>query len=463
MNNKNPSIKNFFLKFSGDDFQMINKSGTSNAFVGIGLFVFIIFTLCCISGFSFLYNAFQGNLFLSTPIGIFWGLLIAVIYVFLIYTISPILLPTPIKKNGKVIGEVKPLVFDYNISFFLRYAFIIFIAIIVAQPLNVLLLKNSSERSLNRYKIEFKLNEILSSDSSFVKKETLYRNQFEERVSFLSINDSVQLQNSYLVLDEKVSGDYITLLRGTSYQKKLENLKSLPFNKKNKQQFDALYDNIEELLLNEKNNNEIFLEEIAKINFTNPYLKNDFERYKENITTIIKEKKERYDSLEKLIDKSNFYITSMKIILKENPISWFITLLSIFVFSFPIYKKYRIGKKTKFFIEKQKYESSLIKKEYDLHLHNYGNTLQNKIELLNKELEIKIFSELEKLKNYSPEKYHIMLDETKKEIADIFTEKYQFWKNPPFRTQNLIKEVQHKSEKDFLEFIYSHEKENTYD
>ncbi len=452
-------LQDFFLKFSGEDFQMINRSNTANAFVGIGVFVFLIFLTCCISGFSFLYNAFQGNILLSVPIGIFWGLLIAVIYVFLIYTITPILLPTPVKKKAAVIGEVKPLVFDNNISFFLRYAFIIFLSIIVAQPLNVLVLKKSSQRSLERYKIEYKLNEILSSDSSFVKKETEYRNKFEERIKILNISDSVSLRRSYQIIEQKVNNDVQTLAEGTSYKNQLEKLKILPFSKKNQQKFDDLYSNIETLLSDEKKEDDDFLDNIGQIDFNNSYLKNDFETYKIHITTVIKEKKEHYEKLENLINKSNFYITTMKIILKENPLSWFIILFAIFLFSYPIYQKYRIGKKTSFFKTKQHLEISFVEKNYNSHLTQYGIKLQKKLESLNQESEKNIFRELEKLKKYSPLKYENMLSEIQKEINDVFEEKYQFWKNPPFRTQKAFVDIKHKSEKEFLELIYQDKKE----
>lgn len=447
-------IKNFFLRFSGEDFQIINKSKTSLTFLGIGVFVFVIFVLCCVSGFSFLYNSFQGNIFLSAPIGVFWGLLIAVIYVFLIYTITPILLPTPIKKKNKIIGEVKPLVFNYNTSFFLRYGFIIFISLIVAQPLNVFLLKEYSNRSVERYKIEYKLSDVLSADSVFVKKETEYRSKFQERMKTLNVHDSISLNLSNNIINQKVYNDNETLINGTSYKNNLEKLKKLSFSEKNQQKFDDLYVNIENLLNDESNDDEAFLENIKKIKFDNEFLQNDFEEYKESIVTIIQDKKTHSDQLKNLVDKSNFYVTTMKIILKENPVSWIITFITIIIFSLPLYFKYRVAKESHFFNIKQRIELDFVENNYSKHLTQYGLKLEKTLEKLNQELISNLSTEMQKLEGYDAAKHQLLLAEMKKEVADVFIEKFQFWKNPPFRTKKIENNIVHKSQKDFLEFIY---------
>ncbi|SFI35037.1 DUF4407 domain-containing protein [Halpernia frigidisoli] len=456
MKEKN-SLRNFFLKFSGEDFQIINRSGTSNVFVGIGVFVFMIFILCCVSGFSFLYNAFQGNIFLSVPIGIFWGLLVAVIYVFLNYTITPTLLPTPIKKNNKIIGEVKMLVFNYNISFFFRLGFIIFLAVIVSQPLNVLLLKNSSQRSVDRYKIEYKLNEVLSADSSFVKKEMEYRSKFEERFKILSLQDSVNLKKSYSVISQKIENDNISLINGLFFKKDLEKLKRLPFSGKNQQKFDDIYSNIENLLFDETTEDQKFLENIKEIKFNNQYLEKDFQEYKNNVVSVIQEKKEHYEKLAKLVDKSNFYITTMRIILKENPLSWAVISFAVFTFIFPVYQKYSVGKKKSFFKMKQEIEMNFVQNNYNEHVKKYGITLQKRLEKLNQDLVNNLSEEMKKLEKYDVLKYERVRTENEKEVADIFAEKYQFWKNPPFRTKKTESIIVHKSEKDFLDFIHHSE------
>ncbi|UBB89885.1 DUF4407 domain-containing protein [Candidatus Kaistella beijingensis] len=454
MSQKNSSFHDFFLKFSGEDFQIIKRSRTSSAFVGIGVFVFVIFMLCFVSSFSFLYNSFDGNIFLSAPVGVFWGLLIATIYVFLIYTITPILLPTPKKKKNKIIGEIEPLKFDYNISFFLRLAFIIFLAIIVAQPLNVLLLKQFSERTVEKYKIEFKLNEALSADSLFVKKELTFKEKFAERSRLLPKSDSAVLKNSFMLIDNKVDADVNTLQYGGELRRNLLKLKSLPFSKKNQEKFDFIYDEILNLLDKEKSDDSEFLQSIETIHFADNFLKSDFDIYKKSMTEVLQEKTERFQKLDALIEKSNFYVTTMRTILAENPVSWLISFLSIMIFSLPIYIKYRIGKTTEFFKTKQNIELKFVQENYEKHLETYKKILTEKLLSLNADLKQNLEIQLERIRIHNVEKSEKLRLELKEEISELFRDKYQFWKNPPFRTQKTIRNTVYKTEKQFLEFIY---------
>jgi hypothetical protein len=165
---KKNSFKVFLCKFSGEDvylIQSLQNEKILNAFAFIGFFVFVIFIGCFISVTYFALTIFKGNYITDLLFGLFWGLVISVIYIFLLYTITPALLPTKFKhgKSSINIVDLKKLNFTPSgfVSVFYKYLFILIISIIVSQPLNVLVSSETTEglgfleqlKIINDYKI----------------------------------------------------------------------------------------------------------------------------------------------------------------------------------------------------------------------------------------------------------------------------------------------------------------------
>ena len=65
----------------------------------IYVFVILIFVGCFISATTFTYSLFNENPLISTPFGVFWALMISIIYLLLLYTITPPILPNNNKKS----------------------------------------------------------------------------------------------------------------------------------------------------------------------------------------------------------------------------------------------------------------------------------------------------------------------------------------------------------------------------
>lgn len=74
------------------------------------------------------------NQLLDVGVGLIWGYIVTNLYVLLLYTISPVLIPT-----RKSIYSPKTRELNFNISLILRLMLIILLAIITAQPLNIFL------------------------------------------------------------------------------------------------------------------------------------------------------------------------------------------------------------------------------------------------------------------------------------------------------------------------------------
>lgn len=146
--------RNRLLIFSGEDKQIIeltNDEYTKNAFAKIGFFVIIIFVFCWVSAILFVSHLFENSIILSIIVGLIWGVLITNLYLLLLYTISPAILPISIKKkknisNTDIINNAD-IETPFNFSFIFRISLILLLAIIIIQPFNVLFFSPSFEQS----------------------------------------------------------------------------------------------------------------------------------------------------------------------------------------------------------------------------------------------------------------------------------------------------------------------------
>lgn len=106
----------------------------------------VIFVSCWLSAALFMSHIFDGMRWISIPTGVIWALLVTNLYLLLLYTISPALLPVAKKKTLIQKGKKKKVVVEEKVkqknpflsfSFLFRIGLITFLAIIIAQPINV--------------------------------------------------------------------------------------------------------------------------------------------------------------------------------------------------------------------------------------------------------------------------------------------------------------------------------------
>ena len=134
------SIRNNLIVFSGEDYAIIRDCGfrIQAYFATIGLFVLTILLCCFLSAVYFTEHLFH-NWLLDIGVGIIWGYIVTNLYVLLLYTISPVLIPTKQNETRR-----KTQTINFNISLILRIVLIVLLAIITTQPLNIFLLKPES-------------------------------------------------------------------------------------------------------------------------------------------------------------------------------------------------------------------------------------------------------------------------------------------------------------------------------
>lgn len=148
-------IRNRLCTFSGEDYTIIQKCNEKIQlyFSLIGLLVLVILLCSFASALYFTENLFH-SVIVDIGVGIVWGYIITNMYLLLLYTISPTLLPTKIRKKQ----EVKTNQFQLSFSMGLRIFIVILLAVIIAQPLNVLILKPNSTT------LAFDIKDLLSSN-----------------------------------------------------------------------------------------------------------------------------------------------------------------------------------------------------------------------------------------------------------------------------------------------------------
>lgn len=135
------TLRNSLCKFSGEDYFIISKCSNKIQlyFSLIGLLVLFILLCSFASALYFTEQLFHNKL-ADIGVGIIWGYIVTNMYVLLLYTISPTLLPVKTRKKQ----TVKTKQFEFSLSMVLRIFIVVLLAIIIAQPLNVFFLKPNS-------------------------------------------------------------------------------------------------------------------------------------------------------------------------------------------------------------------------------------------------------------------------------------------------------------------------------
>lgn len=156
MNQALHRIRLFFCFFSGEDDYIIRKCDApiQISFALIGLFVMLIFIGCWASALLFMLHLFEGSLVISIFISIIWAMLVTNLYLLLLYTVSPAIMPIARHTKEKKISLNKDQAENterpesaFTFSFIFRLSLIILLAIIIMQPFNILIFSPSFEKS----------------------------------------------------------------------------------------------------------------------------------------------------------------------------------------------------------------------------------------------------------------------------------------------------------------------------
>ncbi len=148
-------VRNYLCEFSGEDNALIQNCDkrTHFYFSMIGLSMLSILLCSLASALYFADYLFQ-SVFVDFGIGLIWVYSVGNMYVLLLSTFTPITLPLKVI-NAK---EGGPQRLQFYFSFGLRIFLVVLLAVIIAQPLNVCLLKPDSAA------LAFDIQDLLSSN-----------------------------------------------------------------------------------------------------------------------------------------------------------------------------------------------------------------------------------------------------------------------------------------------------------
>ena len=507
MNTQYNQIRLFLFTCSGEDNFILKRctEQIQKRFALLGFFVLLIFVGCFFSATFFIYSLFDGGTkLLSIPMGIAWGAIVVNMYLLLLHTISPAIIPLSSKKkkrNSNNIVETPIQSRFLSLSMILRMSFMVLLAIIIAQPLNVSILSSSVDSSINKHKIQERVRLYTFTNKDLIKNELLVQKDFIKKTkNILDSVSAVSILEHTEEINYKIIKDSLFIINTS---KKLDQLKKI-----GKKSFSTLKDKIEkdkilfslDSLLNDElitDNNLVSRLESITIDGS---LKNYFDNYKTNLISLITEKTDNYTALNNLLEKSNFYVKTIQLLLSENPISWLITLLVCLLFLFPIYYKYKIRdlsaeifkkqeqnepeiiklreelintqnfnwleKKIKstniknirtsdYYFQRMLIEHKIILEEYDLSKKKFSQILSSNIKQYNRNSLKRLLPLLDKLKQVNLVKHNKISKQIFDEYVDEEMIKYEYWLDCPFRTKLRHVADLKNNEKEFVDFIYN--------
>lgn len=505
MKNQTRKYNRFLVACSGEDEFIIKKCSIviQKRFELIGFCVALIFLICFLSATFFTYSLFQDSHWLSFPMGLIWGAVVANIYLLLLYTISPALLPVASKK-GKlkmVFGKILESKF-WSFSLFLRIWFMLFLAFIIAQPFNVCFLSSRIEKSLENHKIIEKTKMFATANHLLIKEEMIALKDFNLKImNRLNSNDSLQVRTKLSLIESKIENDNLFIKQTSALIIKYKKLDNTNFiNTKNRIIRDSLVGVLDNLLNDELTTDADFLTKISNISISNGTLKDDFTKYKINLISLINEKITNYNALNDLLNKSNFYVKSIKLLLSETKIAWFWTIIISLSFLLPIYLKFKVRtlsssffvkdfkdnsemkrirseivdnndfvwlenkiktlnlnnvKTSDYYFQRMLLEHRIILEDYEKSKSIYSKILTKHVKRFNENSQNNINPFLDKLKKINIEKHEKFDDEIKKELKNEIVTKYEFWIDAPFRTirRNKNNSISNQ-ETDLLSLVY---------
>lgn len=166
------TLTDIFFILSGDDRSIIRQCSkkTQNIFIIIGALVSCIIVLSFISVTGAFIHFFD-YILIDIAIGLFFALMMANIYLLLLYTLSKNLLPHISSKGTR------------NISVGLRVAFIAIFAIIVSKPLELFLFHPLIEKDIKLHKQnEYKAGELVIN--------SIYDKSYKDLERLIQLGDS---------------------------------------------------------------------------------------------------------------------------------------------------------------------------------------------------------------------------------------------------------------------------------
>ncbi|WP_343566121.1 DUF4407 domain-containing protein [Sphingobacterium sp.] len=440
-------------------------------FLTIGLAVLIFFICAAISTMFFIYNIFDGySRLLSLPIGLFIGLLIANIYLFLLYTITPTILDTVDKKKKndihiKDIKNTQESTSIFSFSFLFRLAFIAFIGLIIAQPLNVWLLVDMNPLGLGnkeivqieRYKSESLVDSYLTNDDHYTKNEIVLFKDINEKLAYIEHGryDLSEIKSIINTINQKVKEDESAIKQLNQFKYKLNRINRNFLKKRfNYQETAALTSQINGFVEQMAQSDHHFLDKLEGLNRNKSLDRNIFGFYLQNAIPLIEEKIESHDQLKQLLDKNTLYTLKIKLLMAENPFALIVAILTISVFCIPVFAKFFIRSKFNYYKFRAGSEKTIISRLYEIHRKTYADLINTKLKAQLDNSNEYLLQKLAPVKRINTPLYHYIENDLLQRTHREEIEKFEYWNDAPFRTQRKS-DVKLPNKEDLINKLYN--------
>lgn len=493
--------------FSGEDDYIIRKCSREiqMSFAFIGAFVIAIFIGCFISAFEFSISVFNESLLPVIPffIALVWAFLVVNLYLLLLYTISPPLLPVGKNRKKNIAENIDVKSDGISVSLILRLLLITLLAIVITQPLSVFHLADSIDKQLQEHKNLEQALMVISFDSTSIKNQTKVFSEFDKQMKTFKSEYPLLVVSSERLF-EKLHEDSENLSQIKIIQDSLSKKKSI---KISQAFYDKKRDSLKSELITISNqfidSDADMIQTIDNINSASTILNSAFLVFRNEIKTIIQHRNDNHIRISNAINESNYYSTKIKLLLQYNPLSWLLTFLICLIFIVPIYLKfamrnlsekffkddfkgqhtiYRIRdeiinttdfawlksnllklkideiKTSDFYFQKMLIEYRIILQDYEEFKATHSQILKMNVESYDKIYKARVNEKLELLKKINLEKYKDFLSEIENEFtsADDSFEKFEYWEDAPFRTlKRKISSTSQGDEDELLQLVYA--------
>lgn len=481
-------IRQFLVTCSGEDNSIVKECGASirNRFALLGFFVLLIFVGCMASAAFFTYSLFSGAKFLSIPLGLVWGAIVVNLYLLLLHTISPPIIPLSTKKKRK--ENKSPFLLTFmSASMISRIGFITLLATIVAQPISVFFLSPSIAPLIESHKIEERVQLYTLSNKHIIHKE------IQEYSDFVR---SQNLDDTHLTfVNTKMNDDEEFLRESISRIAKLDSVKKYP-SKENIKRKTAIIFELENMLNRELDSDYNFIQNLDQVGTGIPA----FEDFKIEIKKLVNQKIANYNHLTNLLNSSNFYVMKIQLLLEKKLTAWLITLSVCVIFLLPVYFKYKVRdlsarifsseshgptisklrdelisttdftwmkntilsptiikiKTSDYYFRRMLIEHHIILEQYEEAKILYSKILSERILQYNRTCLRRLEPWLSILKKADSEKHIAISNELREEYADQVIKKFEYWLDCPFRTERRASIfTTANTEHALLEFLYN--------
>lgn len=351
------------LRLSGEDPQIIlnAESEAQRRFRRIGWMVLVVVLCSAAAGVAFLAELFDGSLPIAILFGIGWAGLMLNLYLLLLSSISPAIISSKDirHKLRTVIQNRKELTIFVSLA--IRILFIGFLGLAIAQPLQLeatwLLHRNQViDYTYAKKTFQIAVHELEDLRNIWVSERDLASDAQQWITLTANTNEIQQARATEIYLEARQDS-----LIAEQLEQKLRNV-----GRPSPEIMLSLAPTLERLLAQADSNRSRATREALAAGIDADE-GSPFTRWSQ----LEQQRAKNLDTWLSVIDKDNLLVYRIGIGYRF-PTAWLLTMLTVFLFVWPIFRKYSIRNKTKFYRLKEKMEQQLIEEEYQTFKKQYA-------------------------------------------------------------------------------------------